>query len=72
MTDEDTLALADRLFGAIEAGDLDAVSACYADDIVVWANFDDRDQDKAALAAGARLAVRQARRTAATRCAAGR
>jgi len=47
MTDEDILALADRLFTAIEAGDLDAVSACYGDDIVVWANFDDREQDKA-------------------------
>jgi uncharacterized protein len=47
MTDEDTLALADRLFTAIEAGDLDAVSVCYDEDIVVWANFDDREQDKA-------------------------
>jgi uncharacterized protein len=47
MTDEDTLALADRLFGALEAGDLDAVSTCYADDVAVWANYDDRTLDKA-------------------------
>ena len=47
MTDDDTLHLADRLFRAIEAGDLDAVAACYDPDIVVWANFDGRDQDKA-------------------------
>ena len=43
---QDTLALADRLFAAIEAGDLDAVSTCYADDVEVWANFDDRTLDK--------------------------
>ncbi len=48
MTDEDTLALADRLFAAIEAGDLEAVSTCYADDVEVWANFNDRALDKAA------------------------
>lgn len=47
MTDEDTLALADRLFGTLEGGDLDAVSACYADDVAVWANYDDRTLDKA-------------------------
>ena len=43
MTDEDTLALADRLFDAIEAGDLDAVSAATPTTSQVWANFDDRD-----------------------------
>ena len=33
-------ALADTMFGAIEDGDIDALRAVYADDIVVWANFD--------------------------------
>jgi ketosteroid isomerase-like protein len=47
MTGDDTLALADRLFAAIEVGDLDEVGRCYADDIVVWGNFDNREQDKA-------------------------
>ncbi len=47
MTDADTLALADRYFGAIEAGDLEAVSACCTDDVEVWANYDDRTLDKA-------------------------
>ena len=45
MTDDETLALADRMFAAIEAGDLDAVRETYDPDIVVWANFDDRSQD---------------------------
>jgi ketosteroid isomerase-like protein len=44
MTDEATLNLADRMFRAIEAGDLDALQACYAPDIVVWGNFDGREQ----------------------------
>jgi uncharacterized protein len=47
MTDEDALALADRLCTAIEGGDLDTVSDCYADDFVSWANSDDRASDKA-------------------------
>ena len=34
------LALADTMFGAIEDGDIDALRSVYADDIVVWANFD--------------------------------
>ena len=45
MTDDETLALADRLFRAIEGGDLDAVRRVYDPSIVVWANFDDREQD---------------------------
>jgi ketosteroid isomerase-like protein len=45
MTDDETLALADRMFRAIEAGDLDAVRQTYDPDIVVWANFEDRSQD---------------------------
>jgi uncharacterized protein len=38
------IALADRLFGAIEAGDVEAVRACYAPDVQVWHNFDDKNQ----------------------------
>jgi uncharacterized protein len=48
MSDDDTLALADRLLAAIEAGDLEAVSACYRDDFVSWSNIDDRAIDRAA------------------------
>lgn len=46
MTDNapDVLQIADRLFRAIEDGDLDTVRSLYAPDIVVWANFDNRDQ----------------------------
>jgi ketosteroid isomerase-like protein len=39
------LDLVDRLIRAIEAGDLDAVRACYSPDVTVWANFDQRDRD---------------------------
>jgi len=45
MTAEEKLALADRLFGAIEAGDVDAVRGCYAPDARIWHNFDDAEQD---------------------------
>jgi ketosteroid isomerase-like protein len=40
-------ALADRVFGAIEAGDLDRVAALWADDIEVWHNTDGVVQTKA-------------------------
>jgi len=33
-------ALADRFFGAIEAGDIAGVSACYHPDAVIWHNDD--------------------------------
>ncbi len=46
MSDDHPWALADRLCAAIEAGDLDAVSDCYADDFVSWGNIDDREADK--------------------------
>ena len=36
--------LADRLFGAIEAGDIDAVRSLYAPDAVVWHNTDGAEQ----------------------------
>ncbi len=45
MTDEETLALADRMFRDIEQGDLDDLRACYDPGIVVWANYDDREHD---------------------------
>ena len=48
MTDVDTLNLADRMFTAIERGDLVALQHCYAPGIVVWANFDGKELDLAA------------------------
>jgi uncharacterized protein len=45
MTDDETLDLADRMFRAIEDGDLDALVACYDPEIVVWANIDSRPKD---------------------------
>jgi ketosteroid isomerase-like protein len=39
--------LARRFFDAIEAGDIDAVGACYADDAVIWHNTDGLEQAKA-------------------------
>lgn len=36
----DALELARRLFAAVEAGDIEAVRALYADDAVVWHNTD--------------------------------
>jgi uncharacterized protein len=47
MTDADVLQLAQRLFDAIETGDLDTVGTCYDDGILVWGNSDDRERDKA-------------------------
>jgi ketosteroid isomerase-like protein len=40
-------ALAKRFFDAIEAGDVEAVGACYADDVVIWHNTDGAAQGKA-------------------------
>lgn len=40
-------ALAKRFFDAIEAGDADAVAACYDDNIVIWHNYDRAEQGKA-------------------------
>jgi len=45
MTDDETLALADRMFRDIEKGDLDDLRECYDPGIVVWANYDDREHD---------------------------
>lgn len=38
--------LADRLFAAIEMGDVDAVAALYADGAVIWHNFDGVEQSR--------------------------
>lgn len=43
--DADVLDLAERLFRAIEAGDLDTLRTVYADDFVAWSNFDDDTKD---------------------------
>ena len=42
MSDE----FADAVFGAIEAGDIDAIAAMWADDVEVWHNTDDITQTK--------------------------
>ncbi len=39
--------LARSFFDAIEAGDVDAVAACYAEDAVIWHNTDDAETSKA-------------------------
>jgi ketosteroid isomerase-like protein len=39
--------LARGFFDAIEAGDVDAVAACYAEDAVIWHNTDDEETSKA-------------------------
>ena len=38
--------IAIRLFAAIETGDVDAVAALYADDAVIWHNFDNIEQSR--------------------------
>jgi uncharacterized protein len=39
-------AMASRFFAAIEAGDIDTVAATYADDAIIWHNFDQVEQSK--------------------------
>ena len=39
--------VADRLFSAIEAGDVDAVAAMWSDDVAVWHVGDERPSEKA-------------------------
>jgi ketosteroid isomerase-like protein len=43
-TEQSILALAERLATAIEIGDVEAVRACYTDDVSIWHNFDNLDQ----------------------------
>jgi ketosteroid isomerase-like protein len=40
------LEVADRLFSAINAGDIDAVRDCYADNVVIWHNNDGIEQSR--------------------------
>jgi ketosteroid isomerase-like protein len=39
-------AFADRFFGAVAAGDIDTVRACYSPDVRVWHNFDMVEQNR--------------------------
>ncbi len=43
---DDLWRLADRLFAAIETGDLDAIAELYDDDLRVWSNVDGRELDR--------------------------
>ncbi|HEX9531106.1 MAG TPA: nuclear transport factor 2 family protein [Acidimicrobiales bacterium] len=38
--------LAERFCKGIEAGDIEVVKECYSPDVVVWHNFDRRDQSR--------------------------
>jgi ketosteroid isomerase-like protein len=44
MTEDEILALAERFMGAIQAGDGEAVRACYAPDARIWHNNDGLEQ----------------------------
>jgi ketosteroid isomerase-like protein len=44
MTPVEMEALADRLMGAIEAGDIEAIRTCYAPGVRIWHNFDEIEQ----------------------------
>ena len=46
MTPQDTLALADRFFAAIEAGDTTTVGELYDPDVKVWHNYDQIEQER--------------------------
>jgi ketosteroid isomerase-like protein len=47
MSPSEIEALARRFFDAIEAGDVEAVAACYADEAVIWHNPDGLANTKA-------------------------
>ncbi|HEX5378718.1 MAG TPA: nuclear transport factor 2 family protein [Phenylobacterium sp.] len=47
MTPAEIEGLARRFFDAIEAGDIEGVGACYADDVVIWHNTDGLETSKA-------------------------
>lgn len=47
MSPDEIEALGRRFFDAIEAGDIDAVGACYADGAVIWHNTDGIESSKA-------------------------
>ena len=42
----DSLAVAERLFAAIQAGDVDAVRELYSPGVVIWHNFDQVEQTR--------------------------
>ena len=44
MTSPDIESLATAFFEAVEAGDIDKIKTLYAPDVVVWHNFDKREQ----------------------------
>jgi ketosteroid isomerase-like protein len=44
MTSPDIESVATAFFEAVEAGDLDKIRSMYAPDVVVWHNFDKREQ----------------------------
>jgi uncharacterized protein len=44
MTEQEHLDLADRFLTSVQAGDQDAVRACYAADARIWHNFDNVEQ----------------------------
>ena len=46
LTHDQIIDAADRLFAAISGGDVEAVSAMWADDVAVWHSGDERDNDK--------------------------
>lgn len=46
MTRTETLEVAERLFAAIEAGDIAALTALWSDDVVVWRQGGGRERDK--------------------------
>lgn len=46
MTGSDPLAVADRMFSAIEAGDYPAIDAMWSDDVAVWHSGDEADNDR--------------------------
>jgi ketosteroid isomerase-like protein len=46
MSDSIVVDVANRLFGAIEQGDFDAVSAMWTDDVLVWHSGDAADNDR--------------------------
>lgn len=46
MTEHQILDVADRLFAAIERGDIAELTAMWADDVIVWRQGGGRDRDK--------------------------
>ena len=48
MSPEAIDALADRIFAAIEAADVESIASIWADDVVVWHNTDGIEQERSA------------------------